>query len=84
MRETSSKKQEISSQSVCKTSSLKAGNHPEKFERDNVTHVVETNDDNLSGKFHHLLNGQSFPSHDAINEALKKRAARKFASVLGD
>lgn len=84
MHKVTSKRQVTLPQSVCKALSLEAGDYVEVFERDNVAHIVKISDEDLSGKFHHLLKGQSFPSPDAINEALKKRAAKKFASHDSD
>ena len=77
MHKVTVKRQVTLPQRVCDAMSVKPGDYVEIFERDGVGHVVKMNDENLAGKFHHLLNDSAFPSSDQIKRTVKKRAAEK-------
>jgi len=78
MHKLTSKRQVTLPQAVCKEIALQPGDYVEVFARDGVAHIVKMNSDNLAGKFHDLIKDKDFPSVEDIDDALKKRAARKF------
>lgn len=78
MHKVTSKRQVTIPQSICKAMELEPGDYVEIFERDGVAHVVKMHDDDLAGKYHHLMKDKAFPSAKTIKESIKKHAASKF------
>ncbi len=80
MHKVTAKRQITLPQTICQAMDLVPGDYVEVFERDGVAHIVKMSSQNLAGHFSDLLKGQSFPSDDAMKDALKKRAAERFSA----
>ncbi len=78
MHKITSKRQVTLPKTVCQALSLTPGDYVEIFERDGIAHIIKMSNENLSGKFQHLLTNNTFPSNDEMKESLKQRAASKF------
>jgi bifunctional DNA-binding transcriptional regulator/antitoxin component of YhaV-PrlF toxin-antitoxin module len=78
MHKLTRKRQVTLPQAVCNAIALQPGDFVEVFARDGVAHIVKMNSGNLAGKFHDLIKDKPFPSSEEIDEAVKKRAAKKF------
>jgi len=55
------------------------GDRVEVFARDGVAHLVRMSDESLAGKFAKFTDKKKIPSSSAIKQAIKSRAAKKFA-----
>ena len=80
MHKVTTKRQVTLPQSVCNALSLKPGDYVEVFERDGVAHIVKMSNENLAGKFNHLIKDKEFPSSQEMKNSIKKRAAKKYTS----
>jgi AbrB family looped-hinge helix DNA binding protein len=78
MHKITTKRQVTLPQAVCNAMALQPGDYVEVFARDGVAHIVKMNADNLAGKFNYLIKDKEFPSAEAIKNARKTHAAKKF------
>lgn len=78
MHKVTSKRQVTIPQNICSAMQLAPGDYVEIFERDGVAHVVKMRDEDLAGKYHHLMKDKAFPSAKTIKQSIKKHAAGKF------
>jgi len=78
MHKITTKRQVTLPQAVCNAMALQPGDYVEVFARDGVAHIVKMNSDNLAGKFNYLIKDKEFPAAEAIKNARRKHAAKKF------
>ncbi|MGI9304631.1 MAG: AbrB/MazE/SpoVT family DNA-binding domain-containing protein [Gammaproteobacteria bacterium] len=82
MHKLTSKRQVTLPRAVCDALGLTPGDYVEVFERDGVAHLVKMHGESLAGKFAGLGAGKDV-SPDAVKQALRARAGRKFEATRG-
>jgi AbrB family looped-hinge helix DNA binding protein len=79
MHKLTSKRQVTIPKAICGQLGLMPGDRVEVFARDGVAHLVRMSDESLAGKFAKFTDKKKIPSSSAIKQAIKSRAAKKFA-----